>query len=157
MCQKRLDHVVWLSAGRRALLLPGTVTSCAGVLGGPLHLPRPVVRGANLAGGATGAHSRLTLFFTFLPLSAADLSGMFSDGFFSYGIEPVYNRSSQVRQLHSSILVFEARVRKSDVNAVFRPRRTAHISFAGCLTLGFLLTVQVFKYKLNFHGASDTF
>lgn len=43
----------------------------------------------------------------------------------------------------------------SDVIAVFCPHRMAHISFAGCLILDFLLTVQVLKSALNFHGTSE--
>lgn len=91
-----------VSAGRRALLLPGKVTRLAGVLGGPLHLPRPVVRAAD---PGSRLDLRLIQIDTFLNVSpsacsATDRSGMFSDGVFSYGIEPVYDGSPQVGQLH---------------------------------------------------------
>lgn len=48
-------------------------------------------------------------------------------------------------------------MKTSDVFAVFCPHRTAHISFAGGLILDLLLTVQVLKSDLNFHGTSEKF
>lgn len=86
-----------VSAGRRALLLPGEVKRFTSVLGGPRHLPWPVVRAANLD---SCSDLSILQIDTFLLVSLSDRSGMFSDGFFSYGIEPVYNRSTQVSQLY---------------------------------------------------------
>lgn len=94
-----------VSTGRGALLLPGKVKRFTRVLGSSLHLPRPVVSPKiNLylleacfcffyfsdPCCSTSHHPSLVVCF---------LSGMFSDGFFSYGIEPVHNGSNQVNSL----------------------------------------------------------
>lgn len=80
-----------VSTGRGALLLPGKVKRLPRVLGGPLHLPGPVVR---MTARLDSCHDPCVLQSnTHLDFSR---SGTFSDGFFSYGIEPVYNGSTQV-------------------------------------------------------------
>lgn len=88
-----------VSAGRGALLLPGKVKRLPRVLGGPLHLPGPVVRmtaSPDSCDDPSVLQSNAYLDFSRPVCSAADRSGTFSDGFFSYGIEPVYNGSTQV-------------------------------------------------------------
>ena len=80
---------------------------------------------------------------------------MFSDGVFSYGIEPVSNGSTQVRQLNPRIRL--AGMKRSDATAVFCPHRMAHISFAGCLILDFLLTVQVLTFTVHRKNGGSIF
>ena len=93
-----------VSTGRGALLLPGKVKRFIRVLGSCLHLPRLVVSLIiNLY--LLEACVFFLLFWPFLLYISPSfscclfLSGMFSDGFFSYGIEPIHNGSNQVNSL----------------------------------------------------------
>lgn len=103
-----------VSTGRGALLLPGKVKRVPRVLGGRLHLPGPVVRmtaNPHACNDPCRSHCYTFLHFSRPVCSAADRSGTFSDGFFSYGIEPVYNGSTQVTGRQWSAHIWSATLR----------------------------------------------